>query len=93
MRKEWQAKPSMKALVDADDTVRELRTVLAQVGVKLPSLCLDPVMMAREEPIPLVELGRCTPDVARHLIAALQRGQNAGTETGSARTASGSDTA
>ncbi|MGW2023770.1 hypothetical protein [Streptomyces decoyicus] len=50
----------------------ELREALARVGVVLPSLCPDPVSYEHRYLPPLVELGRCTMDVAaRRLTRAL----------------------
>ncbi|MFB0617355.1 hypothetical protein [Streptomyces sp. AGS-58] len=61
----------MKALEEAEETLRELRVALEKAGVVLPSLGLDPVSLAREAPSPLVELGRCSVETARSLTAAL----------------------
>jgi hypothetical protein len=61
----------MDAVVEAEYTVRELRTALARAGITLPSLGLDPLMIARDVPTPLVELGRCTPETAHRLVRAL----------------------
>ncbi|WP_280889949.1 hypothetical protein [Streptomyces sp. LBL] len=57
---------------EAEDTVNELRTTLLIAGIKLPSLGLDPVSLAREAPCPLVELGRCSVETARRLVEALR---------------------
>jgi hypothetical protein len=62
-----------QAIEKAEVTVQELRTVLARAGIKLPSLRVDPLTVVRDEPTPLVELGRCTPQVAALLVKALQR--------------------
>ncbi|MET7369472.1 hypothetical protein ABZS61_27150 [Streptomyces sp. NPDC005566] len=51
----------------AEDAVARLRAGLAGVGVKLPSLRIDPVSCAGSEPVPLVDLGRCTIDTALRL--------------------------
>ncbi|WP_327116093.1 hypothetical protein OG206_14640 [Streptomyces sp. NBC_01341] len=56
----------------AEDAVVRLKAGLAGVGVKLPSLRIDPVSCAGEEPVPLVDLGRCTLDVALRLSAQLE---------------------
>ncbi|MFF5402457.1 MULTISPECIES: hypothetical protein [Streptomyces] len=61
------AKHSAMCVQEAEDAVQELRGALASAGIVLPSLGLDPVMLARESPCPLVELGRCSVDVARRL--------------------------
>lgn len=58
---------------EAEEVVRELRAALAKAGISLPSLGLDPVGLAREAPCPLVELGRCSVETARRIIAAVPR--------------------
>ncbi|MFJ4965773.1 hypothetical protein EES43_16015 [Streptomyces sp. ADI96-02] len=55
----------------AEDVVARLREGLAGVGVKLPSLRVDPVSCAGNEPAPLVDLGRCNLDTALRLCGAL----------------------
>ncbi|MET7847742.1 hypothetical protein AB0D78_09215 [Streptomyces avermitilis] len=57
---------------EAEEAVKELRAALANVGITLPSLRLDPAILAREAPCPLVELGGCSVDVAVRLAAALR---------------------
>ncbi|MFG3123114.1 MULTISPECIES: hypothetical protein [Streptomyces] len=49
-----------------------MRTALEKAGIKLPSLGLDPISLACEAPIPLVELGRCPVETAALLAAALR---------------------
>lgn len=56
----------------AEDAVARLRDGLAGVGVKLPSLRIDPVSCAGNEPVPLVDLGRCSIDMALRLSAGLE---------------------
>lgn len=56
----------------AEDAVERLREGLAGVGVKLPSLRIDPVSCAGDEPSPLVDLGRCNLDTAQRLSAVLE---------------------
>lgn len=56
----------------AEDAVAELRDGLAAVGVTLPSLRIDPVSCAGNEPNPLVELGRCSVETALRLSAVLE---------------------
>ncbi|MFC9947134.1 hypothetical protein [Streptomyces pratensis] len=56
----------------AEDTVARLRAGLAGVGVKLPSLRIDPVSCAGDEPAPLVDLGRCSVETALRLSAQLE---------------------
>lgn len=46
-------------MTGARKVVENLREALTGVGVALPSLCVDPVTAAREEPFALVDLGRC----------------------------------
>ena len=53
----------------AEDAVARLRAGLAGVGVKLPSLRIDPVSCAGNEPAPLVDLGRCSIETALRLSA------------------------
>ncbi|CAM5269262.1 Secreted protein OS=Streptomyces tendae OX=1932 GN=GUR47_09845 PE=4 SV=1 [Streptomyces tendae] len=67
-----EARHSALCVEGAEDTVEELRAVLAEAGIVLPSLGLDPVSLAREAPCPLVELGRCSVETARRLAAALR---------------------
>ncbi|MFI9391981.1 hypothetical protein [Streptomyces bauhiniae] len=57
---------------EAERTLEELRTALEKAGIKLPSLRLDPISLACEAPIPLVELGRCSVQTAALLAAALR---------------------
>ncbi|MEU7191152.1 hypothetical protein [Streptomyces sp. NPDC045369] len=59
-------------ITDAEEALDELQTALAEVGITLPSLGLDGTSLAADAPRPLVELGRCAPDVARRLAAALR---------------------
>lgn len=60
----------------AEDAVARLRAGLAGVGLKLPSLRIDPASCARDEPAPLVDLGRCTIDTALRLSAELEEKKN-----------------
>ncbi len=55
----------------AEDVVARLRGVLGELGVVLPSLCVDPLTAAGEESYPLVELGRCNLQTALCLVAVL----------------------
>ncbi|MEU4198656.1 hypothetical protein [Streptomyces sp. NPDC045470] len=59
-------------ITDAEAALDELQAALAGVGITLPSLGLDGPSLAADAPRPLVELGRCAPDVARRLAAALR---------------------
>ncbi|MFE8972033.1 hypothetical protein ACFYM7_01145 [Streptomyces cyaneofuscatus] len=55
----------------AEDTVEQLKAGLAVLGVTLPSLRVDPVSCAGNEPTPLVDLGRCNIDTALRLCEVL----------------------
>ncbi|MFH8609191.1 hypothetical protein ACH4D5_17110 [Streptomyces sp. NPDC018029] len=55
-----------------EDAVRQLKAGLAEVGVTLPSLRIDPLTAAAEGTLPLVELGRCNLDTALRLAAVLE---------------------
>ena len=63
---------SAHCVEEAEETVKELRAMLAEAGITLPSLRLDPATLAREAPCPLVELGGCSVDVAVRLAAVLR---------------------
>lgn len=55
-----------------EEVVERLRTALADVGVVLPSLRVDPVTGASEEPFALVALGRCNVRTAARLATVLE---------------------
>ncbi len=57
-----------------EEVVETLRAALKGVGVVLPSLCVDPVTGASDEPFALVDLGRCNVRVAERL-ASVVRGE------------------
>ncbi|MFF3986303.1 hypothetical protein [Streptomyces sp. NPDC001601] len=57
-----------------EEVVETLRSALRGAGVVLPSLCVDPVTGASDEPFALVELGRCNVRVAERL-ASVVRGE------------------
>jgi hypothetical protein len=57
-----------------EEVVEILRQALVGAGVVLPSLGVDPVTGASDEPFPLVELGRCNVRVAERL-ASVVRGE------------------
>ncbi|ARF74233.1 hypothetical protein B7C62_19815 [Kitasatospora albolonga] len=59
------------AVREAEDAVARLKEGLAGVGVTLPSLRVDPVSCAGNEPTPLVDLGRCNIDTALRLCEVL----------------------
>jgi hypothetical protein len=58
----------------AEEVTAELRAVLGERGIILPSLRLDPVSCASSVMGPLVELGRCNLAVARQLTEVLTAG-------------------
>ncbi|MFF6949284.1 hypothetical protein ACFZAD_11560 [Streptomyces iakyrus] len=55
-----------------EEIVKSLRDALAGVGVVLPSLRVDPVTAASDEPFALVDLGRCNVRTAEQLTDALR---------------------
>ena len=55
-----------------EEVVENLRQALTGVGVALPSLCVDPVTGASEEPFALVDLGRCNVRTAEKLASVLR---------------------
>ncbi|KPI05529.1 hypothetical protein OK074_4448 [Actinobacteria bacterium OK074] len=61
-----------RCVEEAEETVEELRGALAKAGITLPSLGLDPAWLAGQPPRPLVELGRCSVEVAARLAAVLK---------------------
>ncbi|GAA2524218.1 MULTISPECIES: hypothetical protein [Streptomyces] len=67
------AQHSALCVEEAEEAVKELRAALAEAGITLPSLGLDPVSLAREAPCPLVELGRCSVETARRIASAVVR--------------------
>ncbi|MFI5676557.1 hypothetical protein [Streptomyces cellulosae] len=59
-------------LRSTEDIVTSLREALVGVGVVLPSLRVDPVTGASDEPFALVELGRCNVRTAERLASVLR---------------------
>ncbi|SCK17518.1 hypothetical protein H181DRAFT_01181 [Streptomyces sp. WMMB 714] len=57
---------------EAEAARDELHAALSEAGILLPSLGLDPVTFGCDYLPPLVDLGRCSPRVARELAAALR---------------------
>ncbi|MEU1350495.1 hypothetical protein ABZ438_32655 [Streptomyces sp. NPDC005786] len=57
---------------EAEELVARLRGGFAGVGVVLPSLRIDPVSFAGDEPVALVDLGRCNLDTALRLTQVLE---------------------
>jgi hypothetical protein len=55
-----------------EEIVESLRDALDRVGVVLPSLGVDPVTGASDEPFALVDLGRCNVRTAEHLTEVLR---------------------
>ncbi|MET9829517.1 hypothetical protein ABZ078_09430 [Streptomyces sp. NPDC006385] len=55
-----------------EEVVVSLRLALGGVGIVLPSLCVDPVTGASDEPFALVQLGRCNVRTAERLAAVLR---------------------
>ncbi|MCK8437977.1 hypothetical protein G3I77_34715 [Streptomyces sp. D2-8] len=55
-----------------EEIVKSLRDALAGVGVVLPSLRVDPVTAASNEPFALVDLGRCNVRTAEQLTDVLR---------------------
>jgi len=55
-----------------EEVVENLRQALTGVGVALPSLCVDPVTGASDEPFALVDLGRCNVRTAEKLASVLR---------------------
>jgi hypothetical protein len=55
-----------------EEVVASLKAALTGVGVILPSLCVDPVTGASDEPFALVDLGRCNMRTAERLASVLR---------------------
>ncbi|BCL30765.1 hypothetical protein GCM10017557_56240 [Streptomyces aurantiacus] len=70
-RRRYAVQHSTVCVEQAEETVKELREVLAAAGIKLPTLGIGPANLAREAPCPLVELGRCSVETAARLAAVL----------------------
>ncbi|KIZ19789.1 hypothetical protein [Streptomyces natalensis] len=51
----------------------ELAAALHELGIVLPSLGVDPVLLCRERPRVLLELGRCNLETAYRLTAVLKK--------------------
>lgn len=60
------------AVRPTEEVVETLREALVGVGLVLPSLCVDPVTGASDEPFALVELGRCNVRTAERLASVLR---------------------
>ncbi|MCB5906819.1 hypothetical protein [Streptomyces pinistramenti] len=57
---------------EVEEATKELEEALAGVGIVLPSLGPDIVSYTHFSLPPLVELGRCSTEVARRLAAVLR---------------------
>ncbi|MCM2391809.1 hypothetical protein [Streptomyces albipurpureus] len=64
---------SAERLRAAEEVIEQLRTELREMGVTLPSLRVDPVSLASDDPYPLVDLGRCNLDTAMRLAVVLHQ--------------------
>lgn len=63
---------AVDSVEDAEAARAELHEALTEAGILLPSLGLDTVSFGCDYLPPLVDLGRCSPGVARKLAAALR---------------------
>ena len=74
MRKpQWVPEPDPPQVREAiRECTEELRAVLADHGIKLPSLGVDLTTYASDTPYPLVSLGNCRLEVAHRLIEVLR---------------------
>jgi hypothetical protein len=63
---------ALATIAEAEAVRDELTAALHGAGITLPSLRLDPVSGADENPRPLVDLGRCNMQTARKIAAALR---------------------
>ncbi|MBZ9643497.1 MULTISPECIES: hypothetical protein [Streptomyces] len=63
---------------DAEEVRDALASALERAGLRLPSLRLDPNTYADANPRPLIELGRCSPPLARELAAVIEKGSERG---------------
>ncbi len=55
----------------AEETRDDLNAALRALGIALPSLNVEPMAYADENPDPLIDLGRCNLRTARKLLAVL----------------------
>ncbi|MFF9782178.1 hypothetical protein [Streptomyces nigrescens] len=65
--------PAAGRIREAEQARDELRAALKGVDITLPSLALDGVSLVGDFPRPLVDLGRCTPELARRLAEAVRK--------------------
>ncbi|MCK7627330.1 hypothetical protein MUU72_30265 [Streptomyces sp. RS10V-4] len=61
----------MDQIAEAEAARDELADALERNGIVLPSLSVDPLSYGSQPPRPLIELGRCNPQTARKLAAAI----------------------
>jgi hypothetical protein len=59
-------------LRDAEDTRDGLGETLRALGVSLPSLGVETLAYAEDDPNPLIDLGRCNMSTARKLLTVLR---------------------
>ncbi|ANS66071.1 putative secreted protein [Streptomyces lincolnensis] len=60
------------AVRSTEEVLEALREALVGAGIVLPSLAVDPVTAAGDEPFPLVSLGRCNVRTAERLASVLR---------------------
>ncbi|MGC9535425.1 hypothetical protein [Streptomyces sp. UG1] len=63
---------------DAEEGRDALASALERAGLQLPSLRVDTNTYADVNPRPLIELGRCSPPLARELAAVIEKGTGGG---------------
>ncbi|MDH6435353.1 hypothetical protein M2158_003830 [Streptomyces sp. SAI-144] len=64
--------PMEESVRSTQEVLESLREALVGVGVVLPSLSVDPLTGAGDEPFPLVDLGRCNVRTAERLASVLR---------------------
>ncbi|WUS98384.1 hypothetical protein OHA46_17690 [Streptomyces sp. NBC_00708] len=62
---------AVERIREAEEVVAQLRDGFARAGVKLPSLRIDAASCAGDDPVVLVDLGRCNLDAAVRLSRVL----------------------
>lgn len=75
MSSEAQQQRDTKVWREAEEARNKLAKALAAAGITLPSLRIDPGSCTGSGARPLIELGRCSLDMARDLAAAVAGGQ------------------
>lgn len=68
-----QRQAAVRKLQDVETVHDELNAVLRERGIVLPSLRVDPLAYGDDDPKPLIDLGRCTPETARHMIEVFRK--------------------